>query len=265
VRKVVLTLGIIYLVLYGTLLSVYHLPTPKTALVTYIAALQWAIPSMLLLIFVAFPKISAKLSFVFNTRFVTYACLSIIGVSVILQLLGVAGIWWSWDTMGLLAIIILSVVVFNKGRVNELHTVLLSFAVMFLGFGLFEIIYQIGILNFYDFFGVDHRNFWIVMMELSFWIFPTFITMIYLNSIYKKILYPNYYALVSIILAVIAGIIWFTQGFAIPVMWSGSVASLTHSSPLLIGISRYCQAFLTVGIALLFIPIKGWKLDKAIH
>jgi hypothetical protein len=258
VKKLITVIGIIYLALYGTFLSTYHLPTPKTALGTYIAELQWAIPSVLLIFFVLFP-VPKKIK-ILTIKNVSIVGFVVLFISIILQLFGVSGIWWSWDTMGLLIIIVLGVMLFNQGKLKDSDSILLSLSAMFIGFGIFEIIYQIGVLKFDNFFGANPKNFWIVMMELFFWIFPSFFTINYLHSIYKNIWNFNRYALISLGLAAIFGIIWFTNGFAIPIMWVGTTPYFTQDSALFISISRYCQAFLTIGIALIFVPIRGWKL-----
>lgn|GEM_PF-3680625 len=260
-KKLISIIGIAYLIFYGTLLANYHLPTQQTALGTYISELQWAVPSLLLVFFVLFPVVQ-------KIKFLTIKNVAILGfvaliVCLVLQLLGISGIWWSWDTMGLLVIIVLGVMIYNQGKLKDIDAILLSLCVVFIGFGIFEIIYQVGVLKFDNFFSANPKNFWIVMMELFFWIFPSYFTINYLSMKYKNMFHANWYALVSLVLAFVAGLLWFTHGFAIPITWNGTVPSFTHDSILYIDISRYCQAFLTIGTALIFVPIKGWKIDKS--
>jgi hypothetical protein len=259
--KLIVIIGVIYLLLYGTAFSTYHLPAVKTEIGTYLALCQWAIPSLLLIFFILVPIVN-KFKFVFNVSFVTHIGITILIICIILQIMNVSGAWWSWSTMGLIAIIVLTVLTFNKDRMNDTDVILFSMLPVFIGFGIFEAIYQVGVLKFYDFFGCDHRNFWIVMMELMFWIFPSIIAVVYLNHKYKRAIYPNYYVLISFVLAIIATAIWFANGFAIPVIWIGTKPYLTNDNSLLIAISRYSQVFITIGIALLFVPIKGFRHVK---
>lgn len=261
--RIILIISIIYLLLYGTLLSTYHIPEEKTAIGTYIALAQWAIPSLLLIFFILLP-VTKYLRRFLNISYITHIMIALFIVCVFLQSFNISGLWWSWDTMGLISIIVLLVLTLNKGRMSDVDTILISLSVIFIGFGSWEIIYQVGVLKYYDFFGVDVRNFWIVMMQLMFWIFPSIIAVIFVKSKYNKVIHFNYYVLIAFALSIIATILWFANGFAIPIIWEGTKPYLTNDSSLFIGISRYSQAFWNIGVALLFIPIKGFKYVKAI-
>lgn len=213
-----------FFVAYVTILAPYiTIPEASTA-TQLLAALQWFIPSVFLLVLkYKFPVIP------------NYLVIAAITGSIGLQLLHVPGLWWSWSTMALAVITFYTA---GKGWRGLAATIL--------AIATWEVIYQIGILLYYDFFGSGVNNFIVVLCELMMWVIPAMIILIYYR------LRPHFHVSTKICLVGFLGclIIWLACGMHIPLVWfEGNGPYETGANSSLISVSRGCQAFCYLGVA----------------
>lgn len=244
--KLVIPITIIYIILHCTLFSAYTLPKEQTPTSYYISLLQWLIPAAFGLFYVAFPKIIDRI----NVRVEPITWLLLVGVLLftVMNLAGIQGIWFSWSTIALICLLMLVMLTFNS-KMKGIDNLLTSVFMILLSFGLWEIVYQTGVLAFYDFFGTDHRNYVVTLLMLMCWIEPGIIILAFMQRKYHMIHINKYVVICGIIFA-IATVIWYTTGFAIPVIWQKTIPVATNANETLIAVSRCSQAFFNLGLAL---------------
>ena len=243
--KLVFAVVLAYFALHCTLLSAYTLPKPPTATSVYLAMLQWLIPALFSVCYLFFPKMFNMVKFPVNL----FSWLLMVGIVffAVINLLGFRGLWFSWSTFSMICALLLVSLTINRSM-SGIDALITSIFTVLFGLAIFEIIYQVGVLKFYDFFGADHRNFVLVMVEIACWIEPAIIIWYYMNKKYSLTFPVNRYNFICLLLAIVTGTIWFGTGFAIPVMWQGSTPMATNANETLIAVSRCTQVSVPLGI-----------------
>ena len=251
------TLCGIYVIVHSTLL-VDYVPTPEaTETIKLLAALQWFVPALLLTALV--PRVSRALVPILPLQLWTDVGLVAAAVSVALQLAGIPGLWWSWSTMGLLIILVITIANAAKAKLGQVNALLLGTMVTLLAIASWETIYQTGLLFYHDFFGSRAINYAIVVAEQLTWVFPALIVILVLYRRYGSCIYVSRVVLVYIAAAAIFTTIWFVGGMEIPLLWyqgpEGIVGPIENvmANPIMLMVSRGSQSFWLLGIASLFI------------
>lgn len=246
----------LYVVMHIVMGSNY-VPTPEPSeTVKLLAASQWFIPTLMLVYLV--PRVNKWATPVAEGSLWPGVIFIMVAGCIVLQLLGIPGLWWAWSTLGLLLLIIMSVVNRNVTRLGSLNAWLLGVMVMLLGMGSWEAIYQTGLLFYHDFFGSDTVNYVIVMAEQLTWIIPALIVILVLYKRYGNYVSLERGALVCIGVSVVCTTIWFANGMDIPLVWyqgpEGIVGPFVNANadPVMLSVSRGSQGFWLLGTAMLF-------------
>lgn len=247
-KKLLYSVLAVYTILHVAVFTHYPATPQLSQTASIVSALQWLIPTVLFVLLIpAIERIKLPI------RLITFAGLAFVVVCVILSILKLPGLWWSWTTLGFITLIILLVL-------NETKLLSLSFAVAFLSLGSFEIIYQTGLWFYYNFFGSGLANFVVVITENLLWIVPSTIMVLILQRRYK-IFKPNILSLTLFSISVICSVVWFSNSMDIPLLWWKGFGPWMNESarPLFIAISRGSQTFWILGIMTLFVDVKQFK------
>ena len=244
--KLAITVAVAYFIFHG-IVSTYNVPKPQTATVVYLAMLQWLIPAIFGVCYLFFPKMFDMVKFPINL----FSWLLMVGIVFfsVLNILGFRGMWFSWSAFSMICALLLVSLTINRSMSGVDALITAIFTTLF-GLGIYEAIYQIGVLNFYDFFGVDHRNFVLVMIKIACWIEPAIIVWYYMNKKYSLSFPINTLSSICFIVAVIMGMIWFTTGFAISVIWHGSIPVATNANGVMLAVSRFTQVSVPLTVVL---------------
>ena len=246
-KKTLYVVLAVYLILHIAVFTYYPAMKQPSQTVLMFDAAQWLVP-MLCFVFLI-PKFERV-----PIRILTYLGLAFTVLCAVLAGLKVPGIWWAWSTLGFIMIVALVVL-------NETKLLSLSLAVVFLGFGSWEIIYQLGLWFYHSFYGGDLGNLTAVLAENLTWIIASVIIIAVLQRRYK-IFRPGTVAYVLFGISIICTAVWFATGMDIPLLWWKGVGPWTNPAarPLFIMISRGSQAFWMLGTAALFVNVRRKQL-----
>ncbi len=230
----------LYLWAYVTTLSSYTMIAKSNDFVQLLAALQWFLPMIMLLF------MGPKVHHIFSKTFWRDAALVVTTVCFALSIWGVPGLWWSWSTAGLIALIFAFVI-------DSTDSVILALSAVLLGFGSWEILYQTGLYFYHEFFGSGLTNYLVVVAENMMWIIPALIVVVVIRS--RQQAFQPQYVLIALcaLFSVACTTLWFSNGMDVPLLWwQGQGPFLSDASPQMIAVSRGSQGFWCVAIAMIF-------------
>ena len=237
----------VYLILYATILTPYVAvvdQSKQSIPAQYLMGLQWFIPSLLLVFLI--PGVAKIAKPIFNIRFWTVIGLILLTICVVLELTKRAGLWWSWSTIGLAAVIFVVVI-------NETKSVLVGAASVLLGLGIFEILYQTGLAFYWQFFGNGFVNYVVVVAENLLWVIPSIVIIVVSR---KKVSF-NLSTAICLSVLILCTVVWFINGMDIPLKWYlGTGPFDAHPRDLFLAISRGSQGFCCASVATLFLRCK---------
>lgn len=238
-KKVVYITAPIYVVLH-TVLFTYYPATPKLSETQMLlGATQWLLPiACFVFLIPGLERLPLKL--------VNWVGLVLILVCATFATTHLPGLWWSWSTLGFIIVVALLVI-------NDTNLLALAAAVVFLGFGSWEIIYQVGLWHYHEFFGSELSNLMVVIAENLMWVISSLIILLVLQRRYK-IFRPNNFAAIFFSLAVASTVIWFANGMDVPLLWwrgNGPWVNESARQSYII-LSRCSQACWLLGTATLF-------------
>lgn len=240
----------VYLAMYVTILSPYvAVPGESSTAVQLLRALQWLIP-LLLLVFLI-PGVAKAARRLFNVKFWTTVGLAAAVACTALELLRLPGLWWSWSTLGLAAVVF--TVVVNLTALAPTERFLLSTVVVLAGLAGFELLYQTGLVFYWNFFGSGLANYTVVVAENLMWLIPSLIVIFVLQQRHG-IVHLSAVTVVHLTIFAACTAVWFANGMDIPLRWWQGVGPFdAYPRELMIAVSRGSQGFLCAGIASLFI------------
>jgi hypothetical protein len=241
-----------YLVGYCTILSPYKvvLAPPSTGHQVF-NALQWFIPTALFLVLV----FSKWLRPLLNIRFWTAVGVVVVAIFIALEINGVRGSLGSWSSLGLCMLVLMTITNALEEKLGNVKAAIMGLEIMFLSMATFEILYQIGVLFYHNFFGEPKFDFFVVVCQNLSWIVPGVIALLLWRT--NKLFRWNRISTICLILTVVFTTIWFATKMTIPLMFYGIVGPFdAHPNPILLAISRGSQGFVCATIVSCFIPFK---------
>lgn len=249
----------LYLIAYATILSTYRVVIAPPSVGWQVArALQWFIPVVLFLFVTTFAI--RLLKPVINIKLWTSVGLVIVALLIALQLSGARGVGGSWSSLGLCMLILMTVTNAVESKLGNVKAAILGLEVMFLSIATFEIVYQIGLVYYHNFFGESMINFFTVICMNLAWIIPCAIMLLLWRD--KHLFHWNKYSTICLAIAIIATAVWFGTKMTIPLMYYGIKGPFdAHPNPIQMGFSRAAQGFVCASIVCCFIPFK--KLTHA--
>ena len=247
----------VYLLGYVNILSPYKVVlAPPSVGHQVFNALQWFIPTVLF-IFTAslFVKILRPL---LNIRFWTSIGIIVVALFVALEINGARGTVGSWSSLGLCMLVLMTVTNAVENKLGSVKAAILGLEMMFLTMATFEIVYQIGLVFYHNFFGEPKFDFFVVVCQNLAWIVPGIIMLLLAYSRGIKLFHWNKIATVCLAIAVVACIVWFATKMTIPLMFYGIKGPYdAHPNPSLLAVSRGVQGFLCAAIVACFIDLKA--------
>lgn len=241
----------LYLVGYCTILSPYRvILAPPTTLHQVFNALQWFIPTILFLALM----LSKWLRPLLNIRLWTAVGVIVVAFFIALEVNSVKGNLGSWSSLGLCMLVLMTVTNALEEKLGNVKAAIMGLEVMFLSMATFEILYQIGLVFYHNFFDEPKFDFFVVVCQNLLWIVPCVIALLLWRN--KKLFQWNRISTVCLILTAIFTTIWFATKMTIPLMFYGIVGPFdAHPDPILLAISRGAQGFVCATIVSCFIPI----------
>lgn len=214
--------------------------------------IQRLVPTLMLGLLI--PKIQRYLNRLANLKVWTIVGLTAVAICVAIYFSNTSARWFAWSTLGLLVLLTIAVAN-NQPRLENVNAWLLGGMVALLAIGSFEILYQTGLLIFYDFFGCSLMTYYVTIALQLTWIIPALIVIL---TLYRRGLQFRVSRLTLICLGIstIAAILWFANGMDIPLLfWQGRFVEVNEAArPLMIIISRGCQGFLLLTVTTCFLP-----------
>jgi dolichol-phosphate mannosyltransferase len=129
-----------------------------------------------------------------------------------------------------------------------------------------EVLYQVGVWFYHDFFGATLWNFIIVMFLQLLWILPCAIIMGVLASRYKLKLRVTPVTVGSLVVMITATVIWFANGMHVPLYWDGPNGPFVSlANPEMIMVSRASQGFWYLTLVGLVGPITWQHINKILQ
>jgi hypothetical protein len=245
-----LIIDALYLVGYCTILSPYKvILAPPTTLHQVFNALQWFIPSVLFLVLI----FSRWLRPVLNIRFWTAVGVIIVAIFITLEINSVKGNLGSWSSLGLCMLVLMTAANAFEEKLGNVKAAIMGLEIMFLSIATFEILYQVGVLFYHNFFDEPKFDFFVVVCQNLLWIVPCVIALLWWHD--KKLFQWNKYSTICLITAAIFTIVWFATKMTIPLMFYGIKGPFdAHPNPVLLAVSRGAQGFVCAAIVSCFIP-----------
>lgn len=242
-----------YLVTHIGLFTEYTATPEASETVKILALLQWFVPVFMLGL--TAPKIAKLFAPILRVPFWTAAGLILVVLCVFLETFGLAGLWWSWTTLGLLTLVLFSIANLVTDRVNDLDALLVGVMVMLMAMASWEAIYQTGLLFYHDFFGSGMRNYLVVIGEQFTWIIPATIVLLVMYKKYGRIVRINKLVIACLAISIICTSIWFATGMTIPLYWWKGVGPFVNpdADAILIAVSRGSQSFWLASFILMFL------------
>jgi len=228
--------------------------TERTELVSWFFALQWLVPTLMLVLLI--PRIQKSLNRVANLRMLTVVGLVLVAVCITLYFTSMFGRWFAWSTLGLLILLMLTVANAQTER-GYTSAFLLGAMVVFLSLGSWEVIYQTGLLFYYNFFGCGIMNYYVIVGEQLLWFIPALIVVLVLHQRGLR-LHVSRITIACMAVSIVCTLLWFVNGMDIPLLWwqgpNGLEGPVVNEAarPLLISVSRGSQSFWLLGITTMF-------------
>ncbi len=247
-RLVWLLMG--YGIIHATIFTSYPAVVQANDLSNLLSVLQWGIPQVIMCLLIVttwfkLPEVRIGFWYAIGLAFCA-AC-------IVLQFMGVPGLWWAWTTLAFLTLASLAVTSLTRETIGNNRAILLGWLAVFAAIAVFEVIYQTGALLYYDFFGCQHSNYVVVLLEQALWIYPLIIGVKTLQKHYGRIISLNKFAALCLLIASVCGAVWFAAGFDIPLIWHGDTAiANADARASIIIISRLAQVFIVLGTILMF-------------
>lgn len=246
----------VYIALYITVLSQYIKPPKLSEGQSVLFVGQWFAPALLLPP-LFFPKLMTMLNKLTNVKAWILGGFIALAVCIALQLMSKEGLWWTWSTIGLLLVLVILAMLLTKDRTSSGEGFLLGCSCALIAAGVWEMIYQTGLLLYHDFFGGGMHSYIVVVTPLSTWIIVGAIILLAILNKHKGLIHANSALITSIALFAIFTAIWFANGMYIPLWWyKGAGPFLNDPNPLMMSMIRGSKAFLFLAPAMLFIPRK---------
>ena len=242
----------LYLVGYCTILSPYRvILAPPTTLHQVFNALQWFVPTALFLVLI----FSKWLHPLLNIRFWTAVGVIVVAFFIALEINSVKGNLGSWSSLGLCMLVLMTVTNALEEKLGNVKAAIMGLEVMFLSMATFEILYQIGLVFYHNFFDEPKFDFFVVVCQNLLWIVPCVIALLLWRN--KKLFQWNRVSTVCLILTAIFTTIWFATKMTIPLMFYGIVGPFdAHPNAIQMGVSRGAQGFVCATVVSCFIPLK---------
>ena len=167
--------------------------------------------------------------------------------------------WFAWSTLGLLILIVIAVAR-AQSHLGNVSAWLLGGMVALLAIGGFEILYQTGLLFYYDFFDCGIMSYYVTIALQLTWIIPALIVILvlYQRGLRFRI---NRFTLTCLSISAIATVVWFANGMDIPLLfWQGHFIEVNETArPLMISISRASQGFWLLAVVSTFLPSRHYR------
>jgi len=248
----------VYLIMHIAVMTKYAPAPEPTELSKWIYALEYLLPPFMIVLLV--PRVQWWLNRVANVRVWTYACLAGVVACVATYFVNTQGRRFAWSTLGLLVLLVI-LVANTQRRHGNVSAWLLGGVVALLALGSWEILYQTGLLVYYDFFDMGMMSYCVTVAMQGLWIIPALIVILVL---YQRGLRPSASRLTLTCLGVfaVATALWFATGMDIPLLWwqgpNGLEGPVVNEAvrPWLISASRLSQSAWLLGVASMFLHAK---------
>jgi hypothetical protein len=224
--------------------------------------LKAILPAILLITLL--PMVYKTVDKVINTTVVNVVSLAFITLCVIYQIANVSGQAWSTVAFSGALILLLFNHTLTRYKISKTVALVFSFMVVWLGWVVFETIYQIGLWYYHPLaFGNNSENYYRVIITMVQWMIPAllyiFCVIAEKKAILPKMRVSNYkYFIAFIGVCIIATSIWYSNGMLIPVPFDANdtpylleLNYLTREH-LEFSLSRLSQISMMLAVAVLF-------------
>ncbi len=247
-----ISLCLVYLVMHITVM-VNYAPVPDSPeLFGWFNVVQRLAPTLMLGLLI--PGIQHILNRAVNVKVWTIVGLIAVAACIAMYFLNTSARWFAWSTLGLLMLLTITIAN-SQSRLGNVNAWLLGGMVALLAIGSWEILYQTGLLIYYDFFGSGITSYYVTVVSQLTWVIPALIVILTMHrrGLHFKI---NRFTLVCAGIAIVATVIWFATGMDIPLLfWQGHFIEVNETArPLLISISRSSQGFWLLAVTSCFLP-----------
>lgn len=226
------------------------------------------LPAMLL--FTLLPRAQKNLNKIITVNRINILGSIFITMCIGYQLFGVSGQAWSTLAFSGLLILLLFNNLTNRYNMSKTLTLVFSFMIVWLGWVLFEIVFQVGLWFHYpSYFQYTDKHLFSVLLRMGQWLFPALLYIYFVIS-EKKMITPriklgNYWLFaVIIVISTISTYIWFSNNMLIPIPVDAkgvfSVLEINYwtQEHLWFSVSRLSQISIMSALPILFLR-KGVK------
>jgi len=242
----------VYLTMHITTMINYAPVPDSPEMFGWFNVIQRLGPTLLLGLLI--PSIQRLLNRIANLKVWTIVGLVAVTACIAMYFFNTSERWFAWSTLGLLTLLTITIAN-NQSRLGNINAWLLGGMVALFAIGCFEILYQTGLLFYYDFFGCGIMSYYVsVALQLT-WIVPALIVILTMRrrGMHLRI---SRTTLVCLGIALIATVVWFISGMDIPLLfWQGRFIEVNETArPLMIIISRCSQGFWLLAVTSAFLP-----------
>lgn len=241
-----------YLVLHITVMTKYApIPDSPEAFGWFNLA-QRLLPTLALGLLV--PSVQHALNRAANLKIWTIVGLVAMAACAAMYFFNTPGRWFAWSTLGLLTLLTITVAN-NQPHLGNVSAWLLGGMATLFAIGSWEILYQTGLLVYYDFFGCGITSYYVTVVLQLTWIIPALIVILTMHRRGLQLRISRT-TLGCAGIAIIATVVWFTSGMDIPLLfWQGHFMEVNEAvRPLMISISRASQGFWLLAVTTCFLP-----------